>query len=92
MAERNHKPTARSHRDLKRRYGITESQYNEMLAKQKGRCGICGRYRKLSVDHSHSTRKVRGLLCSNCNSGLGLLKESIAVMQRAIQYLTKHKE
>lgn len=75
-----------------RRYGITEAQYNVMLTKQKGRCGICGEYRKLSVDHCHSSRKVRGLLCNTCNSGLGLLKESAVVMQRAIAYLKTHKE
>lgn len=64
--------------DLKWKFGVTEDQYRELLAKQGGRCAIClkkpGKYR-LSVDHDHSCcpgarscgRCIRGLLCGNCN-------------------------
>lgn len=45
-------------------------------------------HKKLSVDHCHKTGKVRGLLCSNCNTAIGLLKEDINVLKNAINYLT----
>lgn len=57
---------------LKRKYNLSLEQYNELLAKQKNRCGVCRRHRKefktnFSVDHDHHTLEVRGLLCTNCN-------------------------
>ena len=58
---------------LKRTYGITVDRYEEMLTEQDGGCFLCGKThpeRRLHVDHCHDTGKVRGLLCSNCNSGL----------------------
>src|SRR5450830_834703 len=64
-------------RHYKKLYGISLVQYNEMLDKQEYRCAMCDRQvsefsKALHVDHNHSTGKVRGLLCVNCNSGLGL--------------------
>lgn len=91
MAEPKHTPTRHAAQKLKQRYGISEKDYNGMLTAQKGRCGICGEYRKLSVDHNHTTKKVRGLLCSNCNAALGLFVESPLILRRAIDYLTKYK-
>lgn len=60
---------------LKRLYGITEEQYQEMLDNQDGRCFICQRHHtefktRLAVDHSHKTGEIRGLLCSHCNHRL----------------------
>jgi len=56
---------------LKRRYGITPEQYDLMLERQGGGCAICGRLpkpgRRLAVDHDHATKRVRGLLCFQCN-------------------------
>lgn len=66
-------------RSLKRLYDITLEDYTMMLAAQNGRCAICLRtpdqehHRVLHVDHDHQTGKVRGLLCSRCNTGIGLL-------------------
>jgi hypothetical protein len=64
--------------NLLRQYGLTREEYDEMLLNQDYRCNICGRTieearqrRPLSVDHSHVTGKVRGLLCRVCNSSLG---------------------
>jgi hypothetical protein len=77
--------------ELKRRRGISLEQYNAMLAKQYSKCaicethaGICGR---LHVDHSHTTGRIRGLLCNNCNRSIGLLKDSIGVLKKAVDYL-----
>ena len=80
--------------NLKYLYGITVEQKNEILFNQKEMCAIC--FCKLSitgshVDHDHLTDKIRGLLCSNCNTGLGLFKDSEVNLQNAIKYLVKTK-
>jgi hypothetical protein len=75
---------------LMKNYGMTEGDYNAILTKQEGKCAICGEYAKLVVDHCHTTQKVRGLLCSPCNTGIGLLRESPVNLTKAIQYLATH--
>lgn len=80
-------------RRLQRVYGITLEIYDEMLAAQGGVCLICHRAprnKKLAVDHDHKTKKVRGLLCSRCNWGLGKFNENSAFLQRAADYLRQH--
>lgn len=81
--------------NLRGRYGITKEQYDIMLKQQQGKCGICfgdgsAATRGLMIDHKHGTKIVRALLCSNCNTALGLLKESVSIMETAIKYLQKH--
>ena len=80
---------ARRKDNLKYRYGITEEQYDQMLEKQNHTCAICNEKPKgnLAVDHCHTTGKVRGLLCANCNKGLGMFKEDENRMKKAMQYL-----
>lgn len=74
---------------LVHRYGITVDQYKEMLEKQKNLCAICKKSKeeKLSVDHCHKTKKVRGLLCGSCNRGLGMFMDDIDLLRNAIEYL-----
>lgn len=75
---------------LKYEYGITLEQYNIMLLKQEGRCGICNNLPgklPLAVDHCHDTKKVRGLLCNECNTGIGYFKNNKLILQQAIKYL-----
>ncbi len=78
-----------------RQYGITQHEYNEILAYQDGKCAICktekpkGHSNKLYVDHDHKTGKVRGLLCSRCNSILGYCEDKEVVLMNAIAYLRK---
>lgn len=78
----------------KKNYGITLEEYNEMLAQQKGVCAICSNtcnsFRRLAVDHDHATGKIRGLLCGNCNKGLGVYHDNIQLLQNAIKYLENH--
>lgn len=94
------KLTPEQHRraNLKRYFGITPEQYDEMLQRQGGVCAICGnpeqhRYRgeprRLSVDHCHGKGKVRGLLCSDCNMGLGQFKDDPVRLRAAIKYLQR---
>jgi len=72
---------------LKREYGITTGQYNEMLEEQEGKCAICYRTRKLVVDHCHKTRKVRSLVCRPCNLGLGAFEDNNELLLQATEYL-----
>lgn len=75
---------------LKRKYGITLAEYDQMLEEQHGVCAICGGAdpsgRRLAVDHDHETGKVRGLLCTSCNTRLGFLEIHRAAIR---QYLSR---
>jgi len=80
---------------LKSLYGLSELDYNILFNKQKGKCAICDKHQSefkkpLCVDHNHETSKIRGLLCHNCNVSLGLLKDNIDVLEKAIEYLKQH--
>lgn len=78
--------------NLKYRYGMTLVDYNEMLVSQDSRCKICDvESSGLVVDHCHNSGEIRGLLCPNCNKGLGLFKDSPERMERAAQYLIETK-
>ena len=57
-----------------------------------GYCQICGLWKKLHVDHNHATQYFRGMLCRECNLGLGLFSENIVSLQNAVAYLERHKE
>ena len=81
---------------IKRNFGLSVSDYKIMLDRQKGVCAICleaetaiisGKLLRLSVDHCHTTGKIRGLLCRKCNLGLGHLKDNVLHLKRAIDYL-----
>lgn len=76
---------------LKKDYGMSVAEYRKLERKQKGLCKLCKceetHYRRLSVDHCHKTGRVRGLLCNNCNRGLGLLKDNVTVLKRAVKHL-----
>jgi hypothetical protein len=74
--------------DLQQRYGITLDDYHTLLAKQQGKCAICGKAETpLKVDHNHQTGKVRGLLCHLCNAMIGCAREEIAILASAAAYL-----
>lgn len=61
-----------------------------MFAAQGGLCAVCRIAPAAHVDHDHATGRVRGLLCFNCNGGLGQFRDDVKVMQRAIRYLSDH--
>ena len=82
---------------LKFNYGLTLEAYQELLERQNHCCAVCNKNvneltKSLCVDHCHSTNKIRGLLCRNCNSGIGLLGDTVDGLQKAIQYLLQFKE
>lgn len=77
---------------LLKQYGISYDQYLALLAQQNGVCAICQKTpikRKLGVDHDHRTGEVRGLLCGNCNTGIGHLQDSTEILEQAKNYLRK---
>jgi len=79
-------------RRLKKNYNMTIEDYESLLLSQSGRCAICFTLpgdQKLVVDHCHKTNTVRGLLCSSCNRGIGLLQDSLLVVRSAVEYLGK---
>jgi hypothetical protein len=96
MNERRHLASIRSKLE---KFGLTVAEYDAMLAKQGGGCAICGtppdsqkRKRILCLDHCHSTGKVRGLLCSKCNLGIGNFSDDVERLEVAITYLKASRE
>lgn len=82
---------------LKRRYGITSSDYAKMLISQSGCCDCCGRQfigakykRGPHVDHDHKTGKVRSLLCHHCNVAVGWVEGNSERLSQAFQYVERH--
>jgi hypothetical protein len=72
---------------LKHRYGIGADEFDELVRRQGGVCAICGRENPEHVDHDHDTGEVRGILCFNCNGGLGQCRDSIDAVLAAANHL-----
>ncbi|MCK5015902.1 MAG: endonuclease VII domain-containing protein [Candidatus Peribacteraceae bacterium] len=87
-------------RVIHKTYGLSEQSLRNMMDSQRGCCAVCecslispGGWRvDMCIDHCHSTKEVRGLLCSKCNKALGLFGDNTDTLQSAIDYLKKHKE
>ena len=81
--------------DLRRNYGLSLQEYDELLKTQNGECAICfkkessARRLFLSVDHDHHTDEIRGLLCNKCNRALGYFNDDCKLLQSALKYLNK---
>jgi predicted nucleic acid-binding Zn ribbon protein len=75
-----------------KKYGITPEQYDAMLDRQDHRCAVCRtdtpNGKGWHVDHDHASGKVRGILCGNCNNGIGNFHDDPATLRAAIDYLT----
>lgn len=76
---------------IKKSYGITIDEYNEMLKNQDGKCAICKCVpeKKLHVDHDHKNNTVRGLLCSRCNRGVGIFFDDPNLFKKCAEYIEK---
>ena len=97
--QENYDPIKQRDKNLRHAYGITLDEYNVMLEKQGGVCGICktdnpkgrqsgrGVVKDFYVDHNHETGEVRGLLCNNCNRAIGNFKDDPSIIQKAVLYL-----
>ena len=96
-AQRLKNPEATKKRDreytLRRYWGMTTDEFEKLMIKHNRKCGICGKKERSSakkplvIDHDHKTGAIRGLLCDNCNRGIGLLQDSKKLLQNAIAYL-----
>jgi hypothetical protein len=100
LKQRNAKRTQSLRRawHLSRKYGLSPEEYRKLLDDQGNCCAICEtnpptgkatrkKNRRFAVDHCHATGKIRGVLCSNCNTLLGLAKDDVSILQKAINYL-----
>jgi hypothetical protein len=75
-------------RSLLKAHGLTEADYEKMVADRKGKCDLCDEVPdKLFIDHDHDSLKIRGLLCMRCNLALGFLKDNPEVAARIPRYL-----
>lgn len=78
---------------IKKNYGLTKEEWLQKVDAQGGLCALCkipgrtGKLGRLSVDHCHVTGRVRGLLCSPCNSAIGVLGDTPEMLERAVKYL-----
>lgn len=94
----NNGKIAIQHNHLKKCYGLSPEQYAELVERSNNKCELCGGSlvpgkkggRSLVVDHDHDTGRVRGLIHSTCNSGLGMFNDDIAMLKKAILYLEQH--
>lgn len=85
---------------LKTVYGLTEKDYRKMYQDQSGSCSIClekisnifeeDLVKSQAIDHCHTTGKIRGLLCRQCNTALGMLKDNVDSARRLVKYLEMH--
>lgn len=90
---RKNNPDRVADHEVKKRYGLPLGTYAAMLAQQDGKCAICrsdqpGGKGRFHIDHCHSTKKIRGLLCHHCNIGLGNFRNSKDYLANAVNYLT----
>ena len=77
---------------LKRKYGLTLEEFDELLASQGGGCAICGKPDADNVDHDHATGRVRGILCWNCNIAIGQLEDDSDRARAVAEYLDADDE
>jgi len=81
-------------RRLKKEYGISFEEYMNIIERQSGVCAICGKTPfqisgKMCLDHCHKTGKIRGVLCTLCNTGIGMFNDSEDNLKEAINYLSR---
>ena len=82
---------------MRQNYGLEYHEYLSMVEEHKGVCAICGAQppvgqhkKRLNIDHCHKTGAVRGLLCDLCNRALGLMRDDVTLLDKAINYLNKY--
>lgn len=83
--------------ELGLKYGISQEEYDLMLLSQDGKCAVCGKENsgrtqagepsRMAVDHDHTTGKIRGLLCYQCNIALGMAHDDPALLLKLAAYL-----
>lgn len=81
---------------IKSKYGCSLEQYHALVKLQNDVCAICkkrcSKNKRLSIDHDHTSKKVRGLLCNNCNALIGYAKDDPKLLEEAIKYLDRNEQ
>lgn len=91
------KQKQRSFKSLVESYGLTLEQYEQERIKHNYACAICGDseenqpHKRLHIDHCHNTGKYRGLLCNNCNTGLGMFNDDVKAIKKARDYINENR-
>lgn len=91
----NHRKASWKHQ-IKKKYGLTVEEFRELEIEQNYKCACCGiskeqtQQTELYVDHDHLTGEIRGLLCLQCNTGIGILGDNLEGVQKAYDYLFRH--
>ena len=83
----NRRKYYKPHEYMRRKFKLSEVEYNELM--KHNNCQVCGRdiSNKKCIDHCHSKEKIRGVLCNNCNTALGLVGDNVQILSKLIQYL-----
>lgn len=82
----NYKPSKTY--EVNYRYGITLEEYDNLFIEAGNTCKICGRsHLKMVLDHCHTTGKIRGIICTNCNTAMGLIAESVDTLDKMKEYV-----
>lgn len=80
---------------LKTQYGIVGQEAEDLEVRRQGNCDICGNKcltgKRLAVDHDHATNRVRGVLCMNCNTAIGMLRDNPELIRKVASYLEENK-
>jgi hypothetical protein len=87
-ATKNRKQYYKPHEYMRRKFNLSEEQYENLMSNNN--CQVCGvdiSNSKKCIDHCHKTEKIRGVLCNNCNTALGLIKDDIQILSNLIRYL-----
>lgn len=93
-AWREKNPDRHADNNARWRYGVEHGTYARMLEEQDAKCAICGtrdpggKTKRFHIDHCHETKKVRGLLCTSCNNGIGRFDHDIERLRAAATYLS----
>jgi len=82
--------------NLKKKYGITSEEFEQILTEQGGVCKVCGgpphgKGNRYHVDHNHKTGRIRGILCHKCNVALGMVQDSEEHLMKLIKYIQEDK-
>jgi hypothetical protein len=80
----------RAEKHIYQTYGLTKEEHEALMAEQDYCCAVCGKKKKLCVDHDHETDEIRGMLCRNCNAAIGLLGDTIEDVEKAVNYLRRN--
>jgi hypothetical protein len=97
LAWQQKNPQVKRNTHLKAKFGLDQSQFDSMLSSQNHRCAICmstepkGRG-TFHVDHCHKTGEIRGLLCHDCNTGIGKLGDNVEGLRQALTYLERFED